>query len=110
MARDDLQLLQGTLDVLVLKAVSLGPRHGYEIARWIRDTTDAELPGEDRARYVALHRMEERKWLESEWALTDNNRQAKYYTLTREGRKQLATKTETWSRYATAVSKILQTA
>jgi PadR family transcriptional regulator len=110
MARDDLQLLQGTLDVLVLKAVSLGPRHGYEIARWIRDTTDAELQVEDRALYVALHRMEERKWLESEWALTDNNRQAKYYTLTREGRKQLATKTETWSRYATAVSKILQTA
>ena len=110
MPRDDLQLLQGTLDVLVLKTVSGGPRHGYEIARWIRDTTDAELQVEDRALYVALHRMEERNWLESEWALTENNRQAKYYRLTREGRKQLSAKTETWSRYAAAVSKILQTA
>jgi PadR family transcriptional regulator, regulatory protein PadR len=110
MARDDLQLLQGTLDVLVLKTVSGGPRHGYEIARWIRDTTDAELQVEDRALYVALHRMEERNWLDSEWALTENNRQAKYYKLTREGRRQLAAKTETWSRYAAAVSKILQTA
>ena len=110
MARVDLQLLQGTLDVLVLKTVAVGPRHGYEIARWIRDTTDAELQVEDRALYVALHRMEERNWLESEWALTENNRQAKYYKLTREGRKQLAAKTETWSRYAAAVTKILQTA
>jgi transcriptional regulator len=110
MPRDDLQLLQGTLDVLVLKTVSGGPRHGYEIARWIRDTTDAELQVEDRALYVALHRMEVRNWLESEWALTENNRQAKYYKLTREGRKQLAAKTETWSRYAAAVAKILQTA
>lgn len=110
MARDDLQLLQGTLDVLVLKTLAGGPRHGYEIARWIRDTTDAELQVEDRALYVALHRMEERAWLEGEWALTDNNRQAKYYKLTREGRKQLLAKSEKWSRYAAAVSKILQTA
>ena len=110
MARDDLQLLQGTLDVLVLKTLSGGPRHGYDIARWIRDTTDAELQVEDRALYVALHRMEERGWLGGEWGLTENNRQAKYYKLTREGRKQLVAKTATWSRYAAAVSKILQTA
>ena len=110
MARDDLQLLQGTLDVLVLKTVSRGPCHGYEIARWIRETTDAELQVEDRALYVALHRMEERHWLEAEWGLTENNRNAKYYQLTREGRKQLAAKTATWSRYTAAVSKILQTA
>jgi PadR family transcriptional regulator PadR len=110
MARDDLQLLQGTLDVLVLKAVSRGPCHGYDIARWIRETTDAELQVEDRALYVALHRMEERQWLEAEWGLTENNRQAKYYQLTRDGRKQLAAKTATWSRYAAAVAKILQTA
>ena len=110
MSRDDLQLLQGTLDVLVLKTVARGPCHGYEIARWIRETTDAELQVEDRALYVALHRMEERQWLEAEWGLTENNRNAKYYQLTREGRKQLAAKTATWSRYTTAVSKILQTA
>lgn len=110
MARDDLQLLQGTLDVLVLKTLSWGPRHGYEIARWIRDATDAELQVEDRALYVALHRMEERGWLECEWGLTENNRNAKYYQLTREGRRQLAAKAETWTRYATAIFKVLRTA
>jgi PadR family transcriptional regulator, regulatory protein PadR len=110
MAREDLQLLQGTLDVLVLKTVSWGPRHGYEIARWIKDTTDAELQVEDRALYVSLHRMEERGWLESQWGLTENNRKAKYYQLTTEGRKQLATQADRWARYAAAVFKVLQTA
>ena len=110
MARDDLQLLQGTLDVLVLKTLSWGPRHGYQVAQWIRDTTDAELQVEDRALYVALHRMEERGWLESEWGITENNRKAKYYQLTREGKEQLRAKSHTWSRYAAAVFKVLQTA
>ncbi|MPZ19141.1 MAG: PadR family transcriptional regulator [Luteitalea sp.] len=110
MADNDLQLLQGTLDVLVLKTLSWGPRHGYEIARWIKDTTDAELQVEDRALYVSLHRMEERGWLESEWGLTENNRKAKYYQLTREGRRQLAAKGDRWARYAAAVFKVLQTA
>ena len=110
MAREDLQLLQGTLDVLVLKAIGRGPRHGYAIARWIRDTTDAELQVEDRALYVSLHRMEERGWIEAEWGQTENNRQAKYYQLTPEGRRQLDAKSATWSRYAAAVFKILQTA
>jgi PadR family transcriptional regulator, regulatory protein PadR len=110
MARDDLQLLQGTLDVLVLKTLSWGPRHGYEIARWIRDTTDAELQVEDRALYVSLHRMEERGWLESEWGMTENNRRAKYYQLTPAGRQQLVARTSTWTRYAAAVTKVLQTA
>jgi PadR family transcriptional regulator, regulatory protein PadR len=108
MARDDLQLLQGTLDVLVLKTLSWGPRHGYHIARWIKDTTEAELQVEDRALYVALHRMEERGWLESEWAVTENNRKAKYYRLTREGRRELTTRSERWSRYAAAVSRVLE--
>jgi transcriptional regulator len=109
MARDELQLLQGTLDVLVLKTLSWGARHGYQIAQWIKDTTDAELQVEDRALYVSLHRMEERGWLETDWALTENNRKAKYYQLTSEGRKQLAVKTDTWARYAAAVFKVLQT-
>lgn len=110
MARDELQLLQGTLDVLVLKTLSWGARHGYQIAQWIKDTTDAELQVEDRALYVSLHRMEERGWLEAQWALTENNRKAKYYQLTSEGRRQLAAKTDTWARYAAAVFKVLQTA
>jgi PadR family transcriptional regulator, regulatory protein PadR len=110
MARDDLQLLQGTLDVLVLKTLSWGPRHGYEIAQWIKRTTDAELQVEDRALYVSLHRMEERGWLACEWGLTENNRKAKYYQLTDEGRRQLAVKADTWSRYAAAVFKVLRTA
>ena len=110
MARDDLQLLQGTLDVLVLKTLSWGPRHGYQVAQWIRDTTDAELQVEDRALYVALHRMEERGWLDSEWGITENNRKAKYYQLTRDGRLQLRAKSDTWARYAAAVFKVLQTA
>jgi PadR family transcriptional regulator, regulatory protein PadR len=108
MPRDDLPLLQGTLDVLVLKTLSWGARHGYEIARWIRDTTDAELQVEDRALYVALHRMEERGWLEAEWGMTENNRRAKYYRLTGDGRGQLTAKADSWRRYATAVSKVLQ--
>jgi transcriptional regulator len=110
MARDDLQLLQGTLDVLVLKTLSWGPRHGYAIAQWIRDTTDAELQVEDRALYVSLHRMEERAWLDSEWGVTENNRKAKYYQLPREGRRQLTARTATWSRYAAAVFRVLKTA
>lgn len=110
MVKDDLQLLQGTLDVLVLKTVSWGPRHGYEIARWIRDATDAEIQVEDRALYVSLHRMEERGWLESQWGVTGNNRKAKFYQLTSEGRGQLAAKTDTWARYAAAVFKVLQAA
>ena len=110
MSRDDLQLLQGTLDVLVLKTVSRGPCHGYEIARWIRETTDAELQVEDRALYVALHRMEERQWLEAEWGLTENNRNAKYYQLTREGRKQLAAQAENWERISTVIMRMLRLA
>ena len=110
MARDELQLLQGTLDVLVLKTLSWGPRHGYEIAQWIKRTTDSELQVEDRALYVSLHRMEERGWLECEWGLTENNRRAKYYQLTEEGRRQLASRADTWSRYAAAVFKVLRTA
>lgn len=109
MAREELQPLQRTLDVLVLKTLSCGPWHGYELARWIRDTTDAELQVEGRALHVALHRMEACGWPESTWGLTENKRTAKYYRLTAEGRSQLAAKTDRWSRYAAAVFKVLQT-
>lgn len=106
----DLDLLQGTLDVLVLKTLSWGPRHGYAIARWIRDTTEDELHIEEGALYPALHRMEKRGWIESEWGLSENNRRAKFYQLTTRGRQQLRAQTSTWTRYAAAVGKVLQTA
>ena len=106
----DLDLLQGTLDVLVLKTLSWGPRHGYAVARWIRDTSEGTIQVEDRALYVSLHRMEDRGWIESEWGLSENNRKAKYYRLTASGRKQLRAKTSYWTEYATAVFRILQTA
>jgi transcriptional regulator len=106
----DLDLLQGTLDVLVLKTLSWGPRHGYAVARWIRETSDGAIQVEDRALYVALHRMEARGWLASEWGVSENNRRAKYYRLTELGRQQLGQKAEDWSAYAAAVFRILRTA
>jgi transcriptional regulator len=102
-----MQLLQGTLDVLVLKALAGGALHGYAVARWIRDATDEALVVEDRALYVSLHRLEERGWVESEWGASENNRRAKYYALTGAGRKQLRAQSAWWTRYAAAVSKAL---
>ena len=104
---ENLELLQGTLDVLVLKTLSWGPRHGYAIARWIRDTTDDVLRIEEGALYPALHRMQKRGWIEAEWGLSENNRKAKYYQLTARGRQQLRAEAATWSRYSAAVSKVL---
>jgi transcriptional regulator len=109
-ARTDLDLLQGTLDLLILKTLTWGPRHGYAVAQWIRDTTDEALQIEEGALYTALHRMEKRGWLESEWGLSEHNRKAKYYQLTQPGRKQLRSKTAVWTEYASAVFKVLQTA
>ncbi|MGH7469623.1 MAG: PadR family transcriptional regulator [Longimicrobiales bacterium] len=106
---EDLQLLQGTLDVLVLKTLSWGPQHGYGIARRIHETTEAALQVEDRALYVSLHRMEQQGWIEAEWGYSENNRKAKYYQLTAEGRRQLRRKSALWTRYAEAVFKVLQT-
>src|ERR1051325_9128743 len=99
----DLDLLQGTLDLLVLKALQWGPRHGYATASWIRETTDQRLQIEEGALYTALHRMEKRGWIEAEWGLSENNRKAKFYQLTQDGRKQLRTKAAVWTEYAAAV-------
>jgi len=104
---DTLPLLQGTLDILVLKALIYGPRHGYAVARWIRETTDDALQIEEGALYTALHRMEKRGWIESSWGLSENNRRAKFYGLTVAGGKQLRNGSRVWSRYAEAVSKVL---
>jgi transcriptional regulator len=109
-ADSDLELLQGTLDLLVLKALIFGPRHGYAVARWVRETTDDDLRIEEGALYTALHRMEKRRWIEAEWGLSDSNRKAKYYQLTPLGRRQLRVQTDLWTRYAQAVFKVLQTA
>jgi len=109
-ADSDLELLQGTLDLLVLKALIFGPRHGYAVARWVRDTTDDDLRIEEGALYTALHRMETRGWIEAEWGLSANNRKAKYYQLTPIGRRQLRAQSAQWTRYARAVAKVLQTA
>jgi PadR family transcriptional regulator PadR len=105
---DDLGLLSGTLDLLVLRTLSWGPRHGFAIARWIRETSDEAILVEDRALYLALHRLEERQLVESDWGLSENNRRARFYQLTRAGRQQLRIREEHWSRYAKAVGKILR--
>ncbi|HVE33698.1 MAG TPA: PadR family transcriptional regulator [Gemmatimonadaceae bacterium] len=110
MASSDLDLLQGTLDLLILKALTWGPKHGYGVASWVRDTTDDTLNVEEGALYTALHRMEQRGWLEAEWGVSENNRRAKFYQLTTQGRKQLRLQTARWTEYAGAVFKVLRTA
>lgn len=101
-------MLQGTLDMLVLKALTWGPRHGYAVARWIRATTEEALQVEEGALYTALHRLERRKYVASEWGLSESNRRAKYYTLTAAGRRELDRHTRAFTEYAEAVFKILR--
>lgn len=101
-------LLQGTLDLLLLKALSWGPMHGYEINRWIRDTTGEALAIEEGALYPALHRLEARGWVEAEWGLTDRNRRAKYYRLTRAGRDQCRREATAWTRYAGVMARVIE--
>ena len=103
-----IDLLQGTLDLLILKALTPGPSHGYAIARSIQNASESTLTVEDRALYVALHRMEARNWLSSEWGASENNRRAKYYQLTPAGRRALRDKTAEWTLYADAVFRVLR--
>ena len=103
-------LLQGTLDLLILKALARGAMHGYGVAEWIHQTSEDVLRVEEGALYPALHRLELRGLLASEWGVSDNNRRAKYYLLTAAGRKRLAEETEFWRRMSGAVARILQTA
>src|SRR6185312_14568797 len=100
-------LLRGTLDVLILKALTWGPRHGYAVAEWIRAITDGELLVEEGPLYTALHRLEKNGWLAAEWGYSENNRRAKYYELTRAGRAELRAEMTSWERYARAVGKAL---
>ena len=110
MTRNALTLLQGTVDLLVLRALQGGPAHGYAVSRWVRERTDGVLTIEDAALYQALHRLEAKRWIEAEWGLSDNNRRARYYALSPLGRKQLRFGTTTWKRYAAAMVKVLDPA
>jgi transcriptional regulator len=107
MAADDLDLVRGTLDLLILKTLSWGPMHGLAVLRWIEQTTEDELQIEEGALYPALHRMEDKGWLDAEWGYTERNRKAKFYRLTARGRKQLASEVERWSRYTSVVGLVL---
>jgi PadR family transcriptional regulator len=107
---EQLGLLQGTLDVLVLKAVSWGPVHGHAVARMIRSATGGAFEVLDGSLYAALHRLEEREWIESEWGLSDKGKRAKFYRLTKRGRQQLNSEAASWRRYAEAVSMMLSAA
>lgn len=96
--------LQGTLELLILKAVSWGPVHGYGIARWIEQVTDDVLRVEDGSLYPALYRLTRNGWLKADWGVTENNRRAKYYTLTTAGRRRLTEQVSGWHRLALAVT------
>ena len=104
---EETELLHGTLDTLILKTLSWGPRHGYGIARWIQDTTDDALEIGEGSLYPALYRMERKGWIEAEWGESELGRKAKLYKLTATGRRQLRAETEEWARFAGAVSRIL---
>jgi len=107
MTTRELDLLQGTLDVLVLRALSWGPTHGYGVARFIRDGSTGSFKVLDGALYTALHRMEERGWVASEWGASDKKKRAKFYRLTAAGRRALRAETETWNDYAAAVARVM---
>jgi PadR family transcriptional regulator PadR len=109
MARDPLTVLQGTLDMLVLKALALGPQHGYGITAWIRQRTEGDLDVEDGALYQALHRLENKGWIDAEWGISDNNRRARFYRLTAGGRRELRSAEGNWRRYARAVFRVIDT-
>jgi PadR family transcriptional regulator, regulatory protein PadR len=102
-------LLQGTLDMLVLKALSLGPMHGYGVGQRIQQISDDVLRVEEGSLYPALYRIEQQGWIESEWGVSDNNQRAKFYKLTRQGRQQLQIEEENWGRLAEATFKVMAT-
>ena len=106
MARD-LELLRGTLDVLILKALSFGPRHGYAVAEWLESSTGDLLQVGEGSLYPALHRLEERGWVRSSWGLSENNRRARFYELTTEGRRSLKSEAAWWARFAGTVTAVL---
>jgi len=110
MSKSSLDLLHGTVAVLILKALTWGPMHGYDVSRTIRQRSEGALGLEDAALYQALHRLEKKGWIEAEWGVSENNRRARFYRLSDEGRRQLETEVSSWRAYVEAVSKVLETA
>ncbi len=110
MTKPKSDLLQGTLDLLILKTLELQPMHGWGIAQRIQQVSESVLQVNQGSLYPALHRLEEQGWISAEWASSENNRQAKYYELTKLGRKQLTEERENWERLSNAVGRILRTA
>lgn len=106
----ELDLVRGTFDLIILKTLSWGPMHGLGVLRWIEEVTEQRLQIEEGALYPALHRLEQRGWLEAEWGYTGNNRKAKYYRLTALGRRQLTAELSKWARYTEAVGMIVAAA
>jgi transcriptional regulator len=102
------ELLQGTVDVLILRTLAWQPMHGYAISRWIRERSHDVLAIEGAALYQALHRLERKRLIDSEWGTSENNRKAKFYSLTASGRARLRTESETWRSYAAAVARVLR--
>jgi transcriptional regulator len=108
LADDRIDLLQGTLDMLLLKALQLEPLHGYAIARRVQQLSEEALRVEEGSLYPALHRMEERGLVESDWGVSENNRRAKFYRLTREGRRRLEAEAREWRRLSVAITRVMQ--
>jgi PadR family transcriptional regulator PadR len=106
--QDSGDLLQGTLGILILKSLLLGPAHGFAVARWIEETTSDVLRIEEGSLYPALRRLEDRGWVTSEWGLSENNRRARFYTITAAGRKHLRSEAAVWMRYSQAVALVLR--
>lgn len=105
--RDNVQVLKGTLDLMILKSLRWGPTHGYGVVSWIKRTTDGALLVEDGALYPALHRLQNRDLIEAEWGTSENNRRAKYYRLTKRGRAQLEQEISSWTRFSEAIWKVI---
>jgi PadR family transcriptional regulator PadR len=110
MSKQRADLLQGTLDMLLLKALSLGTMHGYGVGLRITQMAEDMLRVEEGSLYPALYRLEERGWIKSEWGTSENNRRARFYKLTTAGRKQLGVEEENWQRFVLAIGKVMQTA
>ena len=103
----DLEFKRGAIELLILKTLSWGPMHGYGIARWIQTTTDDALRVEEGSLYPALNRLEDKGMIEGEWGVSENNRRAKFYSLSARGRQALHAEAESWNRFANAIAKVL---
>ena len=103
----DLEFKRGAIELLILKTLSWGPMHGYGIARWIQTVTDDALRVEEGSLYPALNRLEDKEMIEAEWGLSENNRRAKFYSLTARGRQSLRAEADSWNRFADAIAKVL---